>query len=88
MNQLDQLTSLEGYQFLGYFATNSAYWKRIVKSMNLGYKIHFGEGISEIEKLLCDDGKILLISTDISGRYQKVCNFDELLASIQSIGFN
>ena len=79
MKDINDLISIDGYRFICYFATTSSNWKRIVKTMNLDYKIRFGERIKEIEEVLCDDGKILLISTDLSNRFQKACSYDELL---------
>lgn len=88
MNDLNELVALEGYQFSCYFATEATHLKRVVKSMNLNYEVHFGKELAEFENLLCEDGKILLISTDIPDQYQKACNFDELLATLQSVDSN
>lgn len=88
MNDLNELVAIEGYRFSCYFATEATHWKRVVKSMNLDYEVHFGKELVEFENLLCEDGKILLISTDIPDQYQKVCNFDDLLATLQSADSN
>jgi len=46
---------------IGYFAThNEAYWKRIIKVMNLNYKIYYGNYIKKLEKNIYFDGYLIL----------------------------